>query len=175
MNASSSGASSSDGYAAPVTAAERQRWIDSIEAWLAVQAEDNPVVIAVDEDLSGGQQRWIVRVSGEDKQYFAIWFHLRQRTLAVETYFMPAPEENIGECFEHLLRRNMKLHRFRFAIGAEDAVYLVAELPLAEVSDLSDPASFDDELDWLFGAAYMYVEQYFVTAMRIGFASRFNR
>lgn len=166
---------SSDGYAAPVTGEDRQRWIDAIEAWLAVQSVDNPVVIAVDEDRSDGQQRWIVRVRGEDKQFFAIWFHLRQRTLAVETYFMPAPEEKAGQLFEHLLRRNLKLHRFRFAIGVEDAVYLVAELPLTEVPDPGDRGVVDDELDWLFGAAYTYVEQFFLTAMRIGFASRFGR
>ena len=66
-----------------------------------------------------------MRVHGEEKDVFTIWFTLRQRTLHYETYVMPAPEENQAEFYEHLLRRNRKLHGAAFAIGDEDAVFLV--------------------------------------------------
>jgi hypothetical protein len=79
---------------------------------------------------------------------------------------MPAPEENIAACYEYLLRANTRLFAIRFAIGAEDAVYLVGQMPLSAVDH--------DELDRIIGSAYAYSEQYFRPAMSIGYASRFS-
>jgi hypothetical protein len=137
-----------------------------IDDWLAEQLAENPTVAAVDKDTEDGERRWIARVSGEEKATFSIWFHLRQRSLHVETYMMPAPEENLAQVYEHLLRRNLKLRGFSFAIGAEDGVFLIGEVPVERVDDA--------ELDRLFGSVYTYVEQCFRPAMRIGFASRFT-
>ena len=67
-----------------------------IDAWLAVQLEENPVVAAVERDRESGERRWFVRVTGEEKDVFTIWFTLRQRTLHYETYVMPAPEEKVS-------------------------------------------------------------------------------
>jgi hypothetical protein len=107
-----------------------------------------------------------VRVRGEQKDVFTIWFHLRQRTLHYETYVMPAPEVNHAEFFEHLLRRNLKLFGAAFAIGDEDAVFLVGQLPNHAVDH--------DELDRVLGSVYAWVEQFFRPALRIGFANRFT-
>ena len=107
-----------------------------------------------------------MRVRGEQKDVFTIWFHLRQRTLHYETYVMPAPEENHAAFYEHLLRRNLKLYGAAFAIGDEDAVFLVGQLANADVDD--------DELDRILGSLYEWVEQFFRPALRIGFASRFT-
>ncbi len=150
----------------PVGPDELERYARLIEDWLAEQLAENPTVAAVDQDLSGGERRWIVRVNGEEKATFSVWFHLRQRTLHVETYMMPAPEEQMAECYDHLLRRNLKFHGFRFAIGAEDGIFLVGELPVVRLDET--------ELDRMFGSVYAYVEQCFRPAMRIGFASRFE-
>jgi hypothetical protein len=137
-----------------------------IDAWLAAQLAENPVVAAVERDEESGERRWFVRVHGEQKDVFTIWFTLRQRTLHYETYVMPAPEENQAELYEHLLRRNRKLYGAAFAIGEEDAIFLVGQL--------ADEAVTDDELDRILGSLYAWVEQYFRPAMRIGFASRFR-
>ena len=137
-----------------------------IDAWLASQLDENPVVVAVERDVENGERRWFVRVHGEQKDVFTIWFHLRQRSLHYETYVMPAPEENAGQLYEHLLRRNLKLYGAAFAIGEEDAVFLVGQL--------ANEAVTDDELDRILGSLYAWVEQYFRPAMRIGFASRFK-
>lgn len=137
-----------------------------VDAWLATQLAENPVVAAVERDEESGERRWFVRVHGEQKDVFTIWFHLRQRTLHYETYVMPAPEENQGELYEHLLRRNRKLYGAAFAIGEEDAIFLVGQL--------ADDAVTEDELDRILGSIYAWVEQYFRPAMRIGFASRFH-
>lgn len=135
-----------------------------IDGWLAEQLDENPVVAAVERG-EPPERRWYVRVHGESKDVFTIWFTLRQRSLHYETYVMPAPEENHGEFYEHLLRRNRKLHGAAFCIGEEAAVFLAGSLPVHAVDD--------GELDRILGSLYAYVEQCFLPALRIGFASRF--
>ena len=54
----------------------------------------------------------------------------------------------------------------RFAIGAEDAVFLVGEVAAIDTDD--------DQLDRILGTLYEATEQYFRPAMRIGYASRFR-
>jgi hypothetical protein len=137
----------------------------TIDRWLADQVAENPVVLAVERDQPP-QQRWYVRVSGEEKDVYTIRFHLRQRTLLWETHFMPAPEENAGQLYEHLLRRNLKLYGGAFVIGDEDAIFLQGHLDRAMVTE--------DELDRVLGSVYAWVEQCFRPAIRIGFASRFS-
>ena len=127
---------------------------------------ENPVVAAVDRDASRASGAGSCASRGEEKDTFTIWFHLRQRTLHYETYVMPAPEENHAAFYEHLLRRNLKLYGAAFAIGDEDAVFLVGQLDNAAVDE--------DELDRVLGSLYAWVEQFFRPALRIGFASRFS-
>jgi hypothetical protein len=79
---------------------------------------------------------------------------------------MPAPEENHAACYEYLLRANLGLFGMRFAIGPEDALYLVGQMPLIAVDD--------DELDRIIGASWAYSERYFRPAMAIGYASVFK-
>ena len=94
-----------------------------------------------------------------------MWLTLGEYTLQHESYLMPAPEERQAECYEFLLRRNHGLYGMGFAIGAEDAVYLVGRLPLSALDEA--------ELDRVVGSTYAYVEANFRPAMRIGFGSRF--
>ena len=146
------------------TAAELGDLERAIDAWLATQLDDNPVVVGVERG-EPGERRWYVRVEGDDKDVYSVWFTLGQRTLHYETYFMPAPEENREACFAHLLRRNAKLYGVAFSVGAEDAVYLAGQLANEAVSA--------DELDRILGTIYATVELCFRAALRIGFASRF--
>jgi hypothetical protein len=134
-----------------------------VDAWLARQLAENEAVAAVDRG-EPGQRRWYVRLSGEQKSTFTIWFTLGQRTLHYETYVMPAPEENHARFYEHLLRRNLKLYGASFAIGEEDAVFLVGQLGNEAVDEI--------ELDRVLGSLFVYVEQFFRPALQIGFASR---
>jgi hypothetical protein len=135
-----------------------------IEGWAAEEGATNELVAAVDHDPA--LRRWYVRLRGEEKMVTTVWLTLRERTLHYETYFMPAPEENIAACYEYLLRANSGLFGMRFAIGAEDAVYLVGQMPLSAI----DAA----ELDRIVGSAYAYSEQYFRPAMTIGYESKFR-
>jgi hypothetical protein len=150
----------------PSSETELAALADRIEAWLERQRSGNPVVAAVERDEESGERRWFVRVRGEAKDVFTIWFHLRQRTLHYETYVMPAPEENHAELYGYLLRRNPGLYGAAFGIGVEDAIFLTGQLGNDGVDD--------DELDRILGSLYTWVERFFQPALRIGFASRFG-
>jgi hypothetical protein len=150
----------------PSTDAELDALAARMETWLQRQLAENPVVAAVERDETG-ERRWFVRVHGEQKDVFSIWFHLRQRTLHYETYVMPAPETNQAQFFEHLLRRNLKLYGAAFVIGDEDAIFLAGQL--------ANQCIDDDELDRILGSLYLWVEQYFQPALRIGFANHFEK
>jgi hypothetical protein len=138
-----------------------------IDAWARGALADPalPMIAAVDRG-EPGERRWYIRVLGEEKDVFTIWMTLRQRTLAYETYVMPAPEENHAAFYEHLLRRNRKLFGAAFCIGDEDAVFLAGHLPNGAVDE--------DELDRILGSLYEWTERFFRPALRIGFASRFG-
>jgi Putative bacterial sensory transduction regulator len=135
-----------------------------IDGWLADLAAANPSVEAVDRG-DGDEQRWYVRLRGEEKEHITVWLTLGQRTLRYEAYVMPAPQENVAAVYEMALRRNEKLVGAHFAIGVEDALFLRGELPAAAVCEA--------EVDRVVGSLYAYVEQCFPALIRLGFASHF--
>ena len=135
-----------------------------IDGWAARELSSNPVVLAVDRDAD--RRRWYVRLRGEEKDFTTVWLTLGQQTLQYETYFMPAPEANVESLYEYLLRLNLRLYGMRFAVGGEDAVYLMGQMPLAALDE--------DELDRIVGTTYAAVEQWFRPAMRIGYAGLFK-
>lgn len=139
-----------------------------IDEWLGSMRSTNTAIVAIDraEPDTAFRARWYVRMKGESKEFTTLWISLGQRTLRYETYVMPAPEENVVEFFDNLLRRNERLVGAHFSIGAEDAVFLRGDLPLGA---LNEP-----ELDRIVGSLYAYVEQCFRPLLSIGFASRFR-
>lgn len=135
-----------------------------VDAWVQGERATNDLVANVEHDPD--LRRWYVRMRGDEKSVITVWLTLKERTLHYETYVMPAPEENAGLLYEYLLRCNARLYGMRFALGAEDAVYLVGQMPLHAIDA--------DELDRIVGASYAYAEDHFRPAMRLGFASRFR-
>lgn len=136
-----------------------------IDAWAAARLAEGGALVAVDRQADA--QRWYLRLAGEDKDFVTVWLTVRQRTLHHEAQLMPAPETNVEATYEYLLRRNAELHQMRFALGPEDAVYIVGEVPVSCVDE--------DELDRILGASLAYVDGCFATAMQIGFAGRYRR
>ncbi|MFT7474461.1 MAG: hypothetical protein ACI81L_001386 [Verrucomicrobiales bacterium] len=149
---------------APPTSDERSTARETLTAWLDGLSE-NPVVAAVVKDEESEAERWFVRVNGEAKDVYSVWFDLGQRTLAYETYVMPAPEENEAAFYEQLLVRNDSLRELAFTIGEEHAVFLKGRTDLRHVSE--------ESLDRILGSVYEAIERCFVPAIRIGFATRF--
>ena len=157
------GEAGSDDQALPATTAELDALEARLDAWLQRELATSPVLVAVDRG-EPGQRRWYVRLAGEEKEFTTIWLTLGQRALHLETYVMPAPEEAEAAFYAHLLRRNRTTHGLWFAIGEEEAIFLVGQLPVAAVVEAA--------LDRLIGSTYVYVERFFRPALAIGFASR---
>jgi Putative bacterial sensory transduction regulator len=131
----------------------------------AFKAPRAPAAIAVERDP--GLERWYVRLKGAEKDVVTIWLTVRQRTLHHEAHFMPAPETNVCETYEYLLRRNSVLHGMQFSLGAEDAVYLVGEIPVGRVTV--------EEIDRIVGTSLEYVDTSFPEAMTLGHARYYRR
>ncbi len=133
-----------------------------IDGWLEELAAENPLIEAVDRDETG-ERRWFVRLEGEERDHTTVWLHLRQRTLHHESYVLPAPVDDPAAFYEHLLRRNVRLRGLAFAIGEEDAAYLVGEV----AHDGLDR----DDVDGILALHHEAVERCFRPALRLGFAS----
>lgn len=152
-------------FASPAPSpAERAEARAHLTTWLE-SLDENPVVAAVVEDVESDADRWFVRVNGEAKDVYSIWFELKQRTLAYETYVMPAPEENEAAFYAQLLVRNDRFRDLAFTIGEEHAIFLKGRVALEHVDDAL--------LDRVLGSVYAAVELCFQPAIRLGFASRF--
>ena len=149
----------------PSTPEELDTLEQQIDGWLRKAFDENPVMVALDRG-DAGERRWYVRLAGEEKDFTTVWLHLGQRALHAEAYMMPAPEENIEAVYERLLRRNRTLHGLAYAIGVEDAIFLVGDVPNASVSE--------GHVDRIIGSVWEYVERDFRASIRLGFASRFS-
>jgi hypothetical protein len=114
-----------------------------------------------------GHFHWLMRLKGEEKDVITLWLSLRQRTVHVETEVSPAPEENREALYRYLLVKNAELRELHLAIGPEDGIYLMAQIPINEVSV--------ERLDEVVGATLTYVEEIYPTAMAMGLASIYRR
>lgn len=133
-----------------------------IGGWLEELAAENPLIEAVDHDETG-ERRWFVRLEGEQRDHTTVWLHLRQRMLHHESYVLPAPVDDPAAFYENLLRRNIRLRGVAFAIGEEDAAYLVGEIPNEGLDR--------DAIDRILALHHEAVEHCFRPALRIGFSS----
>ncbi len=141
-----------------------------IDAWVARQLSEGGALVAAErQDVTDrtASYRWYLRFTGEEKDFISVWLTLRQRTLHHEVQFMPAPEENLAEVLQYLMRRNADLYGMAFCLGGEDAVYLVGRVPAAMVDD--------DELDRVAGSSLLYVDDHFPTAMSLGHPRLYRR
>jgi hypothetical protein len=160
-----------DEWAGILTPAERDAVCARIDSWAERTLAEGGALVAVDRQQGGdpvtGAPRWYLRLAGDEKEFVTVWLTLRQRTLWHETQFMPAPEVNVEATWQYLLKRNADLLGMAFALGHEDAIYLVGRVPTARVGDT--------ELDRIIGASLAYTDECFPTAMSIGFEGRYRR
>lgn len=133
--------------------------------WMAAQVVDNPAVAAAERDPERGTRRWMMRLEGEEKKSFTVWFELRQRSLHVETYLAPAPIEPPQRAQEYLLRSIRRFRGLAAWIGGEDAFYVGTDLR-AEAVD-------EEALDRVLGSLYEATESLFRPLMGLGYGERF--
>jgi hypothetical protein len=155
---------------APLAAeAERQGVFQAIDAFCEewrgtghlLSMEHRPVTDRTATD------RWALRFKGTEKDVIALWLTLGQRTVLVETEVMPAPEAAAAEVHALALARNLSLFGLWYALGPEDALYLVTRLPAAAV-DVS-------ELDRLCGAFVSEIDEVYPTVMTLGYPAHYRR
>ncbi len=144
---------------------ERERCAAVIDEWACARLVERGALVAAARQP--GSDTWYLRLRGDEKDFVTVWLIIRQRTMYHEAQVMPAPETNVADTFEYLLRRSADIRHMRFALGPEDAVYLVGEVPVSDVDD--------DELDRILGSSLTYVDAVFPMAMSIGFAGLYRR
>ena len=150
---------------------ERQAVCRVIDGWAARELAEGSVLVAAEQQPGGdpvtGAPRWYLRMRGDEKEFVTVWLTLRQRTLHHQAQFMPAPETNVEATWEYLLKRNADLLGLSFALGPEEAIYLVGRVPVERVDD--------EELDRVMGASLAYTDECFPTAMSLGYAGMYRR
>lgn len=114
-----------------------------------------------------GHYHWLIRLKGGEKDVITLWLSLHQRSVHVETELMPAPEEKREELYRYLLVKNHELRELHLAIGPEEGIYLVTQVPIQEMTI--------ERLDELVGATLTYVDEIFPTAMSMGLGSVYRR
>jgi hypothetical protein len=142
---------------------------ETLLRWAALWHESSFVGAIEHQDLPDdkGHYHWLIRLKGEEKDVITLWLSLRQRTVHVETELMPAPEEHREELYRYLLVKNHELRELHLAIGPEEGIYLVAQVPIQELTV--------ERLDELVGATVTYVDEIFPTAMSMGYSSVYRR
>ena len=114
-----------------------------------------------------GHFHWLIRLRGDEKNVITLWLSLRQRTVHVETEVMPAPEVNREALYRYLLVKNAELRELHLAIGPEDGIYLMAQIPILELTT--------ERLDEVVGATLTYVDEIYPTAMTMGLPSLYRQ
>lgn len=139
-----------------------------LEAYLESIA-DRDWVVAVHHDAADDPWVFYVRLVGDERDYVAVRFEVRERTLAFESYLMPPPEENHADLYLYLLKVNHGLVGVKYGIGGDDelGVFLSGHLPVEQVDA--------EALDHVVGLLWETIERHFPTAMAIGYAPMFRR
>lgn len=153
---------------APLGDADSARRLDeSIHTW---SEQWNGTLLGIEHQTlpdDRGHFHWLVRLKGDEKEVITLWLSLRQRSVHVETELMPRPEENREALFRFLLVKNAELRDVHFAIGPEEGIYLVTQIPMNEIDV--------DRLDELVGATLTYVDEMYPTAMAMGLPALYRR
>ena len=150
--------------------AEMAAAVARIDAWAERELAAGGFLVAAErQEVTDrtASYRWYLRFKGDEKDFITVWFTLKQRTLHFEAQFMPAPETNQAEVYAYLLRRNAHLFGMWFALGPEDAVYLVGRVPARLIDD--------DELDRIAGSSVIYTDDHFPTAMTMAYPQSYRR
>lgn len=110
---------------------------------------------------------FLVKLPGTHKLATMTWLVIGDHSLQVEAFFCRKPDEAHEKFYRWLLERNAKMYAVSFSLDHHGDVYIVGRLPRSAV----DP----DELDRLLGAVMTYSDEWFDTALEIGFRGSIER
>lgn len=108
-----------------------------------------------------GPREWGVRLPSEARGAITAGIGCGERTVVLRAFFLRGPDRDHESVYRLLLRRNLDLRVWRFALDPSGDVHLVADVPVAEVTA--------DRLDELLGQLVVCVDETFERTMRLGF------
>ena len=110
---------------------------------------------------------FLVKLPGSHKLATMTWLVVGDHSLHVEAFFVRRPDENHEAFYKWLLERNAKMFAVAFAVDNLGDVYLVGRLPLSAVNA--------EEIDRLLGSVLTYSDEWFDTALELGFKTSIVR
>lgn len=119
---------------------------DVLEQRISLWLDDSGSSVEYAEEVEG---RWAVRMRQEVRDATTVWFEVGERSLSVEAYVLPGPDQP-GPAHRLALVRNRKSWRVFFAVDEEGALVLRGRLPADRVTL--------EELDRVLGEIYEMVE-----------------
>ena len=110
---------------------------------------------------------FLVKLPGTHKLATMTWLVVGDHSLHVEAFFVRRPDENHEVFYKWLLERNARMFAVAFAVDNLGDVYLVGRLPLSSVNA--------EEVDRILGSVLTYSDEWFDTALELGFKSSIVR
>jgi hypothetical protein len=110
---------------------------------------------------------FLVKLPGSHKLATMTWLIVGDHSLHVEAFFCRRPDENRERFWRWLLERNAKMYGVAFSVDVLGDVYLVGRLPLTAVEP--------EEIDRVLGAVLTYSDEWFDSALELGFRSSIER
>ncbi len=114
-----------------------------------------------------GDSGYDLRLENTKHLASAVRLLVGDKSLLVEAFFVPRPDDNAAEFDRFLLERNGRMYGVHFAIDAKGDVYLIGRLPLIAVTP--------DEIARLLGCVVAYADDAFEAAQRLGLADGIRR
>ena len=116
--------------------------------------------LGLDATRAGGGE-WHVRLPSEARRTFGAVLRGAERTVTLTAFFIRTPDRNREAVFRRLLRRNLDLGDWRFAVDDHGDIYLRA---------VADGATLDaGRLDELLGALVTLMDAAHGPLMELGF------
>ena len=110
---------------------------------------------------------FLVKLPGSHKLATMTWLVVGDHSLHIEAFFVRRPDENHEAFYKWLLERNARMFAVSFAVDNLGDVYLVGRLPLSAVNA--------EEIDRILGSVLTYSDEWFDTALELGFKSSIVR
>jgi hypothetical protein len=110
---------------------------------------------------------FLVKLPGSHKLATMTWLVIGDHSLHVEAFFVRKPDENHTAFYKWLLERNARMYAVAFAVDNVGDVYLVGRLPLSAVNA--------EEIDRILGSVLTYSDEWFDTALELGFRSSIEK
>jgi len=110
---------------------------------------------------------FLVKLPGAHKLATMTWLVVGDHSLHIEAFFCRKPDENEAGLYRWLLERNARMFAVSFAVDNVGDVYLTGRLPLTSVTP--------EDIDRVLGSVLTYSDEWFDTALELGFKTSIEK